>query len=52
MKSSELINIYGGGFTFTATFLNSVSRFLNSLTDFGRTIGTVISMFNSGKRCN
>ena len=50
MTKEELMIISGGGWL-TATFLNAASRALNTIMDFGRTVGTSIRMFVSGKRC-
>ena len=51
MQNYELINIVGGGFSFTSTFLNAFSRAINTVMDFGRSVGTSIRMFVTGKRC-
>ena len=49
MSIEELHEISGGAFT--ATFLNAFSRAVNTILDFGRTVGTSIRMIISGKRC-
>ena len=49
MNDLELQQIVGGGLS--ATFFNAISRSINTLLDFGRTIGTSIRMIISGKRC-
>ena len=51
MQDYELIEVVGGGFSFSATFLNAFSRAMNTVMDFGRSIGTSIRMFVTGKRC-
>ena len=51
MQDIELISVYGGGFSFTATFLNALSRSINTIMDFGRSVGTSIRMLVTGKRC-
>ena len=51
MKKEELIEINGGSIRFGSTFLNSVSRALNTITDLGRTVGTAIRMLVTGRRC-
>ena len=51
MQDYELVDVVGGGFSLTATFLNAFSRAINTVMDLGRTIGTSIRMFVSGKRC-
>ena len=51
MQDFELIEIRGGAIRFGSTFLNSVSRMLNTITDLGRTVGTSIRMLISGRRC-
>ena len=45
----KLCEIKGGGIT--ATLLNAFSRGVNTVLDFGRTVGTSIYMIISGKRC-
>ena len=50
MSDQELMIITGGGW-FSATFLNAASRALNTVMDFGRTVGTSIRMLLSGTRC-
>lgn len=49
MQDYELVNIVGGGLT--ASFLNALSRAITTVMDFGRSIGTSIRMFVTGKRC-
>lgn len=51
LNNNELITIYGGSFSFTATFLNSMSRAVNTILDLGRTLGTSIRMLRYGHRC-
>ncbi|MBR1416380.1 MAG: hypothetical protein IJ572_00990 [Bacilli bacterium] len=51
MSDLELYEVVGGGFSFSAAFLNAMSRTINTIMDFGRTIGTSIRMLVSGKRC-
>ena len=51
MQDYELVEVVGGGFSFTATFLNAFSRSINTIMDFGRSIGTSIRMLVTGKRC-
>lgn len=51
ISDKELYVIRGGAFSFSATFLNSVSRFINAALDAGRTLGTSIRMLMSGRKC-
>lgn len=50
MTNQELIVISGGGWL-SASFLNAASRALNTIMDFGRTVGTSIRMLVSGQKC-
>ena len=50
MTNHELISISGGAWL-TSTFLNSASRALTTIMDFGRSVGTSIRMLVTGKRC-
>ena len=50
MNDKELHLIVGGGWL-TATFFNSVSRAITAVADLGRSLGTSIRMFVTGKRC-
>ena len=51
MNDRELFAIVGGSFSFTATFLNSMSRCINTVLEAGRTLGTSIRMLISGQTC-
>lgn len=51
MNNEELIVITGGAFKLTQTLLNSLSRALTTILDFGRTVGTSIRMIVTGKIC-
>ena len=50
MSNEELILISGGGWI-SAALVNAGSRALNTIIDFGRTLGTSIRMLVTGKRC-
>lgn len=50
LEKNELININGGGFL-TATYINAASRAVNTILDFGRTVGTVIRRAISKNWC-
>lgn len=47
----ELLDINGGGFQITATFLNALARGINTILDLGRSLGTVIRRVNGGNIC-
>ena len=49
MSEQELIATVGGAIT--ATWLNSLSRIINTICDLGRTVGTAINMIFSGRKC-
>ncbi len=51
MNNEELINVYGGGFSFTATWLNAIARTINTIMDIGRSVGTSLRMIFSGTKC-
>jgi len=51
MKDEQLMQIVGGGFVLTATFLNSLSRIINTVHNLGRSIGTSIRMIKSNTIC-
>ena len=51
MSNQELIMVRGGGFMVSSTYLNSLARVINSVLELGRTFGTSIRMFISGKKC-
>lgn len=51
LNEKELIEVSGGAFSFNATFLNALSRSINTVLDFGRTIGTSIRMLFSKRVC-
>ena len=42
MTNTELKNVYGGGFTFTTTFFNSFSRYIQTVKSIGEAIGSSI----------
>ena len=50
MTDKELVLISGGSWL-TAAFLNSFSRAITTVMDFGRSVGTSIRMIVTGKRC-
>ena len=52
LKKEELLNISGGANWFSASFLNSISRAVNTLLDLGRSLGTSIRRSVSGKICS
>lgn len=49
IDSTELIKINGGGFG--ASYLNAAARAVNTLLDFGRTVGSSIRRIISRKYC-
>ena len=42
MKKDELDKIYGGSFSFTTTFFNSISRYITTIKGLGETVGSSI----------
>jgi bacteriocin-like protein len=42
MSDKELKTIYGGGFNFTVTFFNAISRYIVTVKNLGETIGSSI----------
>ena len=42
MTDNELKAIYGGGFSFTVTFFNAISRYIVTVKSLGETIGSSI----------
>lgn len=49
ISDNKLLEIKGGGIS--ASLINALSRGINTVLDFGRTVGTSIYMIFSGKRC-
>ena len=49
LTNEELIMIKGGGIT--ATLLNSLSRFMNTLYDLGQTVGSTLRRLVSKNIC-
>ena len=49
IEDKELLTITGGGLT--STFLNSLSRLITTVLDWGRTIGSSIYRHQSGNYC-
>ncbi len=49
MDKEELYNVVGGGIS--AAWFNAFSRAVNTILDFGRTVGTSIRMIFSKKKC-
>lgn len=52
LKKEELLSISGGANWFSASFLNAVSRAVNTLLDLGRSLGTSIRRSISGQICS
>lgn len=53
LTAIEALEIKGGIAKFiSGTFLNSISRMISTLLDFGRSFGTSIRMITSGKKCS
>lgn len=50
MSKQELMMIKGGS-TFSASFLNAISRAVETFYNLGRSIGSSIKMIISGKKC-
>ena len=49
LTSEELVLVRGGGIT--ATLLNSISRFMDTVFSLGQTVGSSIRRLVSGKVC-
>ena len=43
IEKNELINITGG--SWTATYINAAARAVNTILEFGRTVGSTIRSF-------
>ncbi len=50
LNSNELINIYGG-WSISGTLLNSISKAVSYIFEFGRTIGSSIRYAKEKKIC-
>ena len=50
MSKEELVKVKGGG-VLTATFLNAISRAVETIYDLGRSLGSSIRMIISGTKC-
>ena len=51
MSELELINIVGGSASVSGTFINAICKFINTLLELGRTIGSAIYYQRNGKSC-
>lgn len=51
MTNEELIKVYGGGTSVSGTFINAICKFVNTLLELGRTIGSAIKYSKNGKAC-
>ncbi len=51
MSKKELENIYGGSFSFTTTFFNSISRYITTIKGLGESIGSSIRRILKRKYC-
>ncbi len=49
VNNQELLEVSGGAIT--GTFINSISRAINSILDIGRSLGTAIRMIYSKTKC-
>ena len=52
MSNVELINVIGGGASISGTFINSICKFITTILDLGRTIGSALYYAKNGKSCN
>lgn len=52
MSNEELYVVFAGATKVSGTLLNSVSKLINTLLDFGRVIGSSIRRLINGSRCN
>lgn len=50
MRKEELINVKGGA-AFSASFLNAISRAVETVYNLGRSFGSSIRMIISGAKC-
>ena len=51
MKNSELKEIYGGAFSFTTTFFNSIARYITTIKGIGESIGSSIKRLIKRRYC-
>lgn len=51
MSGKELYLVVAGSSKISGTLLNSVSKLINTLLDFGRVIGSSIRYLVSGRSC-
>lgn len=51
MKTKELKQVYGGAFSFTTTFFNSISRYITTVKSLGESIGSSIKRLIKRKYC-
>lgn len=52
LSKEELIKITGGSDLLTATFINALTKCLNSIFEIGRAIGSSIARLTSGNICS
>lgn len=51
MSDSELMSIYAGSNTVSATLLNAIIRGLNTLYELGRSLGSIIRRKEENELC-
>lgn len=52
MKNEELILITGGAFRLNASYINAIVRGAEAIYHLGRSLGSTIKMWVTGKRCS
>lgn len=51
LDNNELLNVMGG-VSITGTLISAISRGINTLLDFGRSLGTAIRRISSNGMCS
>ena len=52
LTNEELLEVKGGALSITATLLNSMSRFINTIFELGQTIGSALRRSKEKKFCS
>lgn len=51
LQKQELLQVTGGAFKITASFVNAIARLGSTIMDIGRSVGSAIRRASGGKMC-
>lgn len=52
MKDKELILVTGGAFSLSAATINAIVRGAEAIYNLGRSLGSTLKMWKTGKKCS